>query len=303
MAVSASSLPRVLPTVALLAMTAVCGVTFVQVKDAVALYPIFLFLALRFAVSTATLGIPFGGRLRRLDRRGVASGLLLGVFLATGYALQTFGLSKASVTSTGFITGLFVPLTPVFAALIFRDRIGVSGWIGTGLAAAGLALLSGVEVGSLTASLLLFGGACAFALHIVFTSRFAPQYDVAALTLMQMVIAFVAFTVLGFAVETWETPRGWTIWGAVLVTGIFASALGFVVQTWAQSKTTATKAAVVITMEPVFAALFGYLLAGDRLEPAAWLGALGILAGMLVAEPALLDWRRRRPGRPRADMI
>jgi drug/metabolite transporter (DMT)-like permease len=194
-------------------------------------------------------------------------------------------------------------MTPVFAALIFRDRIGVSGWIGTGLATAGLALLSGVEVGSLTASLLLLGGACAFALHIVFTSRFAPQYDVASLTLVQMVLAFVAFTVLGFVVETWETPRGWTIWGAVLVTGIFASALGFVVQTWAQSKTTATKAALVITMEPVFAAFFGYLLAGDRLEPAAWLGALGILAGMLVAEPALLDWRRRWPKRPRADMI
>jgi drug/metabolite transporter (DMT)-like permease len=106
------------PTFALLLMTAVWGVTFVQVKDAVALYPIFLFLAWRFAVSAATLGIPFATRVRRLDRRGIASGLLLGVFLATGYALQTFGLSKASVTSTGFITGLFVPLTPVFAALI-----------------------------------------------------------------------------------------------------------------------------------------------------------------------------------------
>jgi drug/metabolite transporter (DMT)-like permease len=117
----------VLPTVALLLMTAVWGVTFVQVKDAVELYPIFLFLALRFAVSTAALGIPFGARLRRLDRRGFAAGLVLGAFLATAYVLQTFGLSKATVASTGFITGLFVPLTPVFAALIFRDRIGASG--------------------------------------------------------------------------------------------------------------------------------------------------------------------------------
>ena len=304
MAVCGSSLPRVLPTVALLLMTAVWGVTFVQVKDAVELYPIFLFLALRFAVSTVTLGIPFATRLRRLDRRGIASGLLLGVFLATGYALQTFGLSKASVTSTGFITGLFVPLTPVFAALIFRDRIGASGWVGTGLATAGLALLSGVEFGSATASLLLFGGACSFALHIVFTSRFAPVYDVAALTLLQMVLAFAAFTVIGLAFDPWETPTGWTLWGAVLVTGIFASALGFVIQTWAQSKTTATKAALVITMEPVFAGLFGYLLDGDRLGPAGWVGAGIILAGMLIAEPALLDWRRRwRRKPPIADMI
>jgi drug/metabolite transporter (DMT)-like permease len=280
----------VLPTVALLLMTAVWGVTFVQVKDAVELYPIFLFLALRFAVSTAALGIPFGARLRRLDRRGFAAGLVLGAFLATGYALQTFGLSKATVTSTGFITGLFVPLTPVFAALIFRDRIGASGWVGTGLATAGLALLSGVEVGSVAASLYLLGGACSFALHIVFTSRFAPRYDIAALTLLQMLVALGAFGAIGLASEPLETPRGWTIWGAVLVTGVFASALGFVVQTCAQSKTTATKAALVITMEPVFAGLFGYLLAGDRLSAVAWVGAAVILGGMLVAEPALLDW-------------
>jgi len=293
----------VLPTVALLLMTAIWGVTFVQVKDAVELYPIFLFLALRFAVASAVLGVPFGGRLRLVDRRGLASGLLLGVFLATGYALQTVGLSKASVTSTGFITGLFVPLTPVFAALIFRDRIGTSGWVGTVLATAGLALLSGVEVGSAVASLLLFGGACSFALHIVFTSRFAPRYDIAALTLLQMLAAFAAFSVIGLAAEPLETPTGWTVWGAILVTGLFASALGFVVQTWAQSKTTATKAALVITMEPVFAGLFGYLLAGDRLSGLAWVGAAVILGGMLVAEPALLDWLKRWRRRPVQDML
>jgi drug/metabolite transporter (DMT)-like permease len=293
----------VLPTVALLLMTAVWGVTFVQVKDAVELYPIFLFLALRFAVASTVLGVPFGSRLRLLDRRGLASGLLLGAFLATGYALQTIGLSKASVTSTGFITGLFVPLTPVFAALIFRDRIGAGGWVGTGLATAGLALLSGVEVGSAVASLLLFGGACSFALHIVFTSRFAPRYDIAALTLLQMLAAFAAFGAIGLAAESLETPTGWTVWGAILVTGLFASALGFVVQTWAQSKTTATKAALVITMEPVFAGLFGYLLAGDRLSAVAWVGAAVILAGMLVAEPGLLDWLRKWRRGPLPDML
>jgi drug/metabolite transporter (DMT)-like permease len=91
--------------------------------------------------------------------------------------------------------------------------------------------------------------------------------------------------------------------GAVLVTGVFASALGFVVQTWAQSKTTATKAALVITMEPVFAGLFGYLLAGDRLSAVAWVGGAVILGGMLVAEPALLDWLRRWRRRPLEDML
>jgi drug/metabolite transporter (DMT)-like permease len=281
------------PVLALVAVTAVWGVTFVQVKDAVELYPVFLFLALRFAVATATLGVPFAARLRRLDRRGLASGAVLGGFLAAGYALQTFGLARTSVTSSGFITGLFVPLTPVFAAFLFRDRVGASGWTGTTLATAGLALLSGIEVGSVAASLLLFGGACAFALHIVFTSRFAPRHDVAALTLLQMAVCFAAFVAIGLAAEGVETPQGATVWGAVVVTGLFASALAFIVQTWAQSRTTATKAALIITMEPVFAGLFGYLLAGDRLGGLGWLGCAVILAGIAVSEPALLAWLRR----------
>jgi drug/metabolite transporter (DMT)-like permease len=280
-------------------------VTFVQVKDAVALYPIFSFLALRFAIASAALGVPFASRLSRLDRRGLAAGAVLGSFVAGGYALQTFGLARTTVTSTGFITGMFVPLTPVFAALIFRDRIGRAGWVGTALATLGLALLSGVELGSVGADLLVLGGAASFALHIVFTSRFAPRYDVAALALVQMLVAFAAFGAIALAADGLTTPRGWTVWGALAVTGVFASALAFIVQTWAQSRTTATRTALIITMEPVFAGLFGYLLAGDRLTAVAWLGCAGILAGILVSQPAVVDWleRWRRPRRLGPDLL
>ncbi len=279
--------------------------TFVQVKDAVALYPIFSFLAVRFAIASTALGVPFAGRLARLDRRGVVSGVLLGCFLAGGYALQTLGLARTTVTSAGFITGMFVPLTPVFAALIFRDRIGWAGWAGTALATLGLALLSGVEFDSLGADLLVLGGAASFALHIVFTSRFAPRYDVAALTLVQILVAFAAFGAIAVGIDPLTAPRGWTVWGALVVTGLFASALAFVVQTWAQSRTTATRTALIITMEPVFAGLFGYLLAGDRLTAAAWVGCAGILAGILVSQPALVDWlaRWKRPSRPAPDLL
>ncbi len=290
---------------ALVGVTAVWGVTFVQVKDAVALYPIFSFLAVRFAIASTALGVPFAARLARLDRRGVVSGVLLGCFLAGGYALQTLGLARTTVTSAGFITGMFVPLTPVFAAVIFRDRIGWAGWAGTALATLGLALLSGVELDSLGADLLVLGGAASFALHIVFTSRFAPRYDVAALTLVQILVAFAAFGAIAVGLDPLTAPRGWTVWGALVVTGLFASALAFVVQTWAQSRTTATRTALIITMEPVFAGLFGYLLAGDRLTAAAWLGCAGILAGILVSQPALVDWlaRWKRPGRPAPDLL
>jgi drug/metabolite transporter (DMT)-like permease len=294
-----------LPILALIAITAIWGVTFVQVKDAVALYPIFSFLAVRFAIASAALGIPFAGRLGRLDRRGLVSGVVLGSFLAGGYALQTLGLARTTVTSAGFITGMFVPLTPVFAALIFRDRIGWAGWAGAALATLGLALLSGVELGTLGADLLVLGGAAAFALHIVFTSRFAPRYDIAALALAQMLVAFAAFGVIALVAEPLEVPRGWTVWGALVVTGVFASALAYLIQVWAQRRMAATRIAIVFSLETVWAGFFGYLLAEDRLGLTGWGGCALILAGIVVAEPAAADVLTRLPrrGRSQPDLL
>jgi drug/metabolite transporter (DMT)-like permease len=99
-----------------------------------------------------------------------------------------------------------------------------------------------------------------------------------------MLVAFGGLTVV--AVPTLAVPHGWTVWGALLVTGIFASALGFVVQAWAQQKTSATRTALVFTLEPVWAALFGYTLAGDRLGAIGWAGCVVIMAGIVLAEPA-----------------
>ena len=114
---------------ALLAVTAVWGVTFVQVKDAVAIYPLFAFLAVRFAIASATLAYPAAKRMRGLGRSGAAGGAFLGLLLAAGYALQTAGLERTTVSSTGFITGLCVVLTPVIAYVLFRDRIPAAAWI------------------------------------------------------------------------------------------------------------------------------------------------------------------------------
>src|SRR5712691_2726945 len=117
-----------MPIIALIAVTAVWGVTFVQVKDAVELYPLFAFLAVRFAIASATLAVPAAPRLRDLGRRGLGAGALLGLLLAAGYALQTAGLQRTTVSGTGFITGMYVVLTPVIALLVFRARIGVAAW-------------------------------------------------------------------------------------------------------------------------------------------------------------------------------
>lgn len=270
---------------ALVAVTAVWGVTFVQVKDAVAIYPLFAFLAVRFAIAALVLAAPAAGRMRTLGRPGWVAGTSLGLLLAVGYALQTAGLERTTVSSAGFITGLYVVFTPLLALLVFRTRVGGAVWIGVALAVAGLAMLSGVGAGDPVGDLLVLAGSAAYSLQIVLMERYAPRYDAVAFTQAEMLAAFAGFAVVAVALGQVELPRGLTVWGALLVTGIFASALGFLVQTWAQRKTSATRTALAFAMEPVWAGFFGFWLAGDRLGAIGWGGCAVIMAGILVAEP------------------
>ena len=271
---------------ALVFVTAVWGVTFVQVKDAVAIYPLFAFLAVRFAIATLALAPAAATRLRPLPRRGWEAGVLLGLLLAVGYGLQTAGLARTTVSSAGFITGLYVVFTPVLALLLFRTSIGIAVWLGVALSTVGLGLLSGVGAGSLTGDALVLGASAVYSLQIVLMERYAPRYDALALTFVELLTAFVGFAVVAVALGQIELPRGTTVWGALLVTGIFASALGFLVQTWAQRRTSATRTALAFAMEPVWAGIFGFWLAGDRLGPWGWAGGVVIMAGIVVAEPA-----------------
>jgi drug/metabolite transporter (DMT)-like permease len=274
------------PFVALVAVTAIWGLTFVQIKDALALYPLFAFLAVRFAIAVATLA-PFAARrVGTLGRDGVVAGAALGSLLALGYALQTAGLDRTTVSAAGFVTGMYVVLTPIFGLLLFRTPAGVRVWAGVALAVAGLAMLSGVEAGSVSGDLLVLAGAAAYAVQIVLMERFAPRFDPLAFTICEMAAAFVGFSAVAVALGQVELPRGWTVWGALLVTGVFASALAFLVQAWAQRRTSATRTALLFALEPVFAGIFGFALAGDRLGLLGWTGCAVILVGIAVAEPA-----------------
>jgi drug/metabolite transporter (DMT)-like permease len=276
---------RAVALLVLIAVTAVWGVTFVQVKDAVELYPLFAFLGVRFAIATATLAVPAAGRLRRLGRRGFEAAALLGLLLAAGYVLQTAGLQRTTVSGTGFVTGMYVVLTPVIALLLFRSVIPAAAWGGVALSTAGLVLLAGIH-GSATGDLLVLAGAAVYSLQIVLLERYAPRHDAVAFTLTEMAAACAGLLLVALALDDLRIPRGWTVWGALLVTGIFASALAYLAQTWAQRRTSATRTALAFTMEPVFAALFGYTLAGDRLGAAGWGGCAAIMVGILLAEPA-----------------
>src|SRR5690349_16008617 len=146
------------PLLALVAVTAVWGVTFVQVKDAVEIYPILPFLAVRFGIASAVLA-PALPRVGGLGRRGVAAAAVAGALLGAGYILQTLGLERTSVSSAGFVTGMYVVLTPLIALALFRLRVGAAAWAGVALATGGLAMLAGIHGGSATGDLLVLGGA------------------------------------------------------------------------------------------------------------------------------------------------
>ena len=288
------------PLLALVAVTAVWGVTFVQVQDAIALYPLFAFLAVRFAISTIVLA-PFAwGSLRSLPREGVLAGVGAGALLGLAYGLQTAGLALTTVTSTGFITGLYVVFTPLIALVLFGTSVPRLLWVGIALAVAGLLLLNGMPGGSTAGNALVLANAVAQSFQIAAMERFAPRYDTRALTFLQMATSCAGFTVIALALGELEVPHGWTVWGALIVTGVFAGALGYLVATWVQARTTAARAALVFTLEAPFAALFGVVLAEEVLGVAGWIGCAVMLAGIVLAEPAAARALRRMvPARTR----
>jgi drug/metabolite transporter (DMT)-like permease len=281
------------PLLALIAVTVVWGVTFVQVKDAVEVYPLFAFLAVRYAIAAGVLGVVGATRVRALGRSGLLAGAVLGVLVGLGMGLQTAGLERTTVSSTGFITGLYVVLTPLFGLVLFRTRVGLEVWLGVVLSVAGLAMLSGVHVGSTAGDVLVLASTSAQALQIVMVERYANRYDAIALTFVEMATCCLGFLVIAVALGDLSVPHGWTLWGALLVTGIFASALAYLIQVWAQRRLSAARIALVFALETVWAGFFGYVLDGDRLGWLGWGGCAAILAGIVIAEPAAAKALRR----------
>ena len=276
-----------MPLIALVFVTVVWGVTFVQVKDAVAIYPLFAFLALRFAIGSLAL-FPFAvARARRGPwKRGAVVGALLGVLVAGAYAFQTVGLVHTTVSGSGVLTGLYVVMTPLLALVLLRRRIEPATWLAVALAGLGFAMLSGIPQGSRIGDALVLVSALLWAAQIVLMERYAPLFDPLILALSEMATCLVCFSAIALARGDVSVPRGWVVWGALLVTGLLASAFAFLVQSWAQQQMSAVRTAVVFALEPVFAAVFGVLLAGDRLGWLGWGGCAVIMAGIALAEPA-----------------
>ncbi|MBC7263786.1 MAG: DMT family transporter [Chloroflexi bacterium] len=270
---------------ALLTITLVWGSTFVMVKNAVANFPVFPFLALRFLLASVVLAVFFHGRLLALGRRGMAAGVLIGLFLFAGYAFQTWGLRDTTASKAGFITGLSVVIVPVLSTLWLRQKPSLGVLAGVALATIGLGLLSLNENLSVSrGDLLVLGCAFSFALQITAVSAFVRWADALSLAIVQLVTVTVLSGLASLVTEPLPTVFPPSVLGAAAFTGVLATAFAFSVQNVAQTFTTAVHTALIFTAEPVFAALFGVLLAGDVLTARAWWGCGLILTGMIAAE-------------------
>ena len=298
---------QVYADLSLLLVTLIWGSTFVMVKDAVMGYPVYAYLAMRFAMATVAMLpvwwfvsrrpglLPADGR--REGWPALAAGLAIGVVLMIGYAFQTVGLRYTTAAKAGFITGMSVILVPVLAALFLRQRVTARVWFGVSFALVGLALLSLNFDNGLRPNfgdLLVFGCAVAFALQILSVAYMAQRFDALPLTMGQLVaVTLLSALVVPIAGEGWPKPNGLVLFSAAF-TGIFASALAFSVQTIAQRFTEAVHTALIFSAEPVFAALFSFLLAGERFTGRVLLGSGLILAGMLLVELGPYLLRRYR---------
>ncbi|MGH2729644.1 MAG: DMT family transporter [Actinomycetota bacterium] len=281
--------------VALIGIAAVWGLTFVMVQDAIERLPVMTFLAYRFLAATALVAFVFRNKLKKLSADGWRAGLVMGAFLTGGYVFQTLGLERTSASNAGFITGLFVVLTPVFGALFLGQRAGRRAWTAAAVSTVGLFLLSGPGgEGDGAGDLLVVITACSFAWHILVTDRGVKNHDVGALLVVQLGVCGVFSGVVATAGGDLQIPRSATVWNALLVTAVVASALGFFVQTYAQRHAPPARTALILASEPAFAGLFAYLIANETLSALGWTGAVLILSSIIAVEavPYL------RPARP-----
>ena len=269
------------------------GITFVLVKNALVDIGPYLFLGIRFILAFIILAVISSDTIKMVTLPTLRDGTLLGFFLLVGYVFQTVGLQYTTASNAGFITGLSVVLVPLLYSALNRTLPTIGTICTVILAAAGLYLLS-VPAGSLRLAygdLLVLVCAFAFAGHIVFVDRLSHQHHSSAITGVQILFVGIACLILGLLYEPF--PAVWTrnAMVAIFITAVFATTLAYLLQNSLQHYSTPTRIAVILTAEPVFAALAGYLWAGETFDIRGIVGAGLILLAMLLS----ILIRRKKP--------
>jgi drug/metabolite transporter (DMT)-like permease len=283
---------RIRADVALTVTALIWGSTFVVVKDALADVSVFVYLAVRFALAAVVMAMFFWRSLRTLNRESIWAGTQIGFFMFAGYAFQTTGLQFTSPSKAAFITGSSVVIVPLVLAIFGRRRLNAWVWAGALAALAGLYFLTVPPegLGALNAGdPIVFGCAVSFAVHMIFIARYVQKHSVGALAVVQVATTALLATIaipVASAVHLEQPHWKWsgTLVFAVLVTALGSTAFGFSAQTWAQQYTSPTHTAILISLEPVFAALTSWFVAHEHLTGRILTGAALIFAGIILAE-------------------
>src|SRR4030095_5889361 len=285
---AARSRTELLAFLALLVMTAAWGSTFFLIKDVVTRIPVADLLAIRFAIASVVLALIAAPRLR-LSRTVLMYGSLLGLLYGSAQILQTTGLAHTPASVSGFVTGLYVVVPPLLTALLLRRRIPRLTWLAAILATVGLGVLAlhGFALGY--GELLTLLAAVIYAGHIVALGRFSTPETTLGLSLVQLImITVVTATAAGWPAA--GSPRGIQLpsnahdWLIVLYLALIASAMTMVLQTWAQAHIEPSRAAVIMAMEPVWAAAFAVAFGGESITDRLVIGGLLIVSAMYLVE-------------------
>ena len=266
---------------ALLTVSAAWGFSFIVMKDAIQRQSVNNFLFSRFALAVLVMLLIRPQTIKHFNKDLLQRGSLAGIFLGLGYITQTLGLERTGAAITGFITGLYVVLTPVLAWLVLKEKITRFIWLCIMVATVGLGLLSirGFSVG--IGEMLVLASALFFAAHIIALSKWSSGRDVYAMTVVQL-------TMCGLLAGIASIPGGYApppdsgVWAVVIFTAVFATAIAFIIQTWSQAHMSATKVAVILTMEVVFAAVFAIFFGGERLTLQSALGGILVVVAMYL---------------------
>jgi drug/metabolite transporter (DMT)-like permease len=275
----------VLPTLALLFVTATWGSTFFLIKDLLHQISVLDFLALRFSIAAVALLIVAWRNVRRLSPHDVRFGIVLGIIYGVAQVIQTLGIERTSASVSGFVTGMYVVATPVFGAVILRQRIGGAVWLAVALSAGGLAFLSLTGFAVSPGVALVFVAAMLYAVHILGLGQWSNPGNALGLSVVQMVVIAAVCTVASTpdGISTPSTAGGWL---SLVYMALVAGALALVLQTWAQAHLAPTRAAIIMTMEPVFAAFFAVLFGGETLTTRMVIGGALVLSAMYLVELA-----------------
>ena len=279
----------------LLLVVIIWGSTFVIVQDAIAFLSPFSFNAVRFLIAALALCLFYIAFVKKskshFTANSLKSGFIIGFWLFLGYAFQTVGLLYTTPAKAGFITGLSVILVPLFAFILMKQHLGKFAIAGVISATAGLYMLTLLQTASFgKGDFLVLLCAVSFAMHILMTEKYAKTVHAVPLTILQLATVSLLSFISSFLFEKpgqmyrMDVLLKDEVLYALLITSILATAFAFLAQTYFQVYTSATRVAMIFALEPVFAAITSYFMAGERFTVSMVYGGLLILLGIILAE-------------------